>query len=97
VASKNSTHYIVKLANYGPDVEQVSVSLFRKSADASEQNETPSSSGILTLVGGSQFAKNTYGSTEVQPATTVVDEGRGMYEFELPGWTVGVLVFERPY
>jgi hypothetical protein len=59
VASKNSTHYIAKLANYGHDPEQVSVSLFRKSAEASEQNETPPSSGILTLVSGPQFAKNT--------------------------------------
>ncbi|KAN0068573.1 Glycoside hydrolase superfamily [Elaphomyces granulatus] len=79
VASKASSKYYVKLANYGSSTQQIQVKI------------EGTNSGLLTVLSGNGGAANTFGSTPVLPRTTPVVPTLGAFDIVLPGWTVAVL------
>jgi len=79
VASKASSKYYVKLANYGSSTQQIQVKI------------EGTNSGLLTVLSGNAGAANTFGSMPVLPRTTPVVPTSGAFDIVLPGWTVAVL------
>lgn len=80
VASSAGNKYFVKLANYGSDPQDVTVSI------------SGMSSGKLTLVADNDpDAFNSESQTLVTPAEKDVTGKDGSFTFTLPAWSVCVL------
>jgi alpha-N-arabinofuranosidase len=82
VASKASSKYYVKFANYGSSTQQIQVKI------------EGTKSGLLTVLSANANAGNTFGSTPVLPRTTPVVATSGAFEIVLSGWTVAVLAVQ---
>ena len=79
-SSAGDNKYFVKLANYGPDPQDVAVSV------------PGLSSGKLTVVADNDpQAFNSDSQTLVTPAEKDVAAEDGSFVFTLPAWSVGVL------
>lgn len=79
VASSAGTQYFVKLANYGADAQDVTVSI------------PGLTSGKLTvLADNNPDASNTVNQTLVVPSAKEV-AGNGSFSFSLPAWSVAIL------
>lgn len=80
VASSADDTYYVKLANFGADTQDVSVSI------------DGLSSGKLTVVADNDpEAYNSDAQTEVTPSQKDVQAENGKFSFTLPAWSVAVL------
>lgn len=80
VASSAGDSYYVKLANYGSETQDVTVSI------------PGLSSGKLTLLADNDpEASNTDTQTLVTPSETDVTGENGSFSFTLPAWSVAVL------
>ncbi|EAU36156.1 alpha-N-arabinofuranosidase A precursor [Aspergillus terreus NIH2624] len=80
VASSSGSSYYVKLANYGADTQEVSVSI------------PGMSSGKLTVLADSDpEAYNSDTQTLVTPSESNVQASNGQFSFTLPAWSVAVL------
>lgn len=80
-ASADSSATYVKLANYGANAQNVSVSVAGAAA------------GTLTTLSGAQRAENGDTAGEVvQPVKSTPSGGNGTFALELPAWSVAVLV-----
>lgn len=80
VASSSGSSYYVKLANYGADTQDVSVSI------------PGMSSGKLTVLADSDpEAYNSDTQTLVTPSESNVQASNGQFSFTLPAWSVAVL------
>ncbi|OGM40793.1 alpha-N-arabinofuranosidase A [Aspergillus bombycis] len=80
VASSAGDEYYVKLANYGADSQEISVSISGKTG------------GKLTVLADSDpKAFNSDSQTLVTPSESDVKATNGKFTFMLPAWSVGVL------
>lgn len=79
VASRKADSYFVKLANFGDAAQSVSIQL-------------PTSSGTLTLLSGAPDQHNTLDDPfSVVPIEIPVVSHDGIFDLELPAWSVAVL------
>lgn len=80
VASSVGSQYFVKMANYGADTQDVTVSI------------PGLTRGILTVLADSDpDASNTVNQTLVVPSVSNVAGDDGSFSFTLPAWSVAVL------
>ncbi|KAJ5593923.1 Arabinosidase A [Penicillium hispanicum] len=80
VASSTSNNYFVKLANYGSDVQDVSVAI------------SGMTTAKLTVVGDNDpNASNTDTETPITPVDSTLSTSNGTFTFTLPAWSVAVL------
>ncbi|KAK7541754.1 Arabinosidase A [Phyllosticta citricarpa] len=80
-ADSSSGAYYVKLANYGADVQSVSVSI-----------EGATGSATTTTLSGAETASNTLEAPDtVVPVSGSVDAVDGVFTLELPAWSVVVI------
>lgn len=88
-SSQSRSAYYVKLANYGPSEQAVTVTF----SGASSSSSSSSPPANLTLLAGAQLASNYPGVVTVAPNTTAVAAGSssGGYSFTIPPWGVAVL------
>ncbi|THV96292.1 Arabinosidase A [Aureobasidium pullulans] len=82
VASSAGSTSFVKLANYGGDEQNVTLTLDGKT------------SGSLTVLSGGQYESNYPGQENVKPVVTEVTGSNGTFSISLPGWSVAVLSAE---
>ncbi|KAJ5934820.1 Glycoside hydrolase superfamily [Penicillium verhagenii] len=80
VATKTDSRYYVKLANYGPDEQNVTISVPK------------TSSGRLEMLSGEQFQGNQPYQVEIETISTKVHSKNGTYLVRMDSWAVGVLV-----
>lgn len=80
VASSASDKYYVKLANYGSDVQDLSVTIDGKT-----------SAKLTVLADDDPNASNTPEETPVVPVDSSVTAQDGVFSFSLPAWSVAVL------
>ncbi|KAL4891408.1 Arabinosidase A [Aspergillus ambiguus] len=80
VASSAGSSYYVKLANYGADTQDISVSI------------PGMTSGKLTVVADNDpEAYNSDSQTLVTPSESAIEPSNGQFSFTLPSWSVAVL------
>ena len=79
VASRTGSEYFVKLANYGPDDQNVTV------------NIPDTRSGRLEMLSGGQFQGNKPHDITIQTVTSNVQGDRGRYTVSMAGWAIAVL------
>jgi len=80
VASKTDSKYFIKLANYGPDEQNVTVSI------------PMTDSGRLDMLAGSQNEQNQPFNVTVMPVSTRLKGDHGNYSVTMGPWAVAVLV-----
>ena len=79
VASKTHSQYYFKLANYGPDDQNVTVSI------------PGTKSGTLEMLAGPQLQGNVPYGVEIETVTTKVHSSSGKYTVKMSPWAVAVL------
>ncbi|KAJ5778245.1 Glycoside hydrolase superfamily [Penicillium odoratum] len=79
VATKTDSQYYVKLANYGPMDQDITISIL------------DTSSGSLEMLAGAQSQGNKPYQLEVEPVTTKVHSENGTYSVKMDPWAVAVL------
>jgi alpha-N-arabinofuranosidase len=80
VASNAGNKYFVKLANYGPDPQEINISI------------SGMTSGKLTVLADNDpNAYNSDSQTLVTPSESDVKATNGKFTFTFPAWSVGVL------
>ena len=85
VASKNDTNMQMKLVNYGEDTHQLNISM------------PDTRSGVLEILSGGQYQGNTPHNVGIVPTRQEIkstNENGGVYEVEIPPWSVAVLAAE---
>lgn len=82
VATKDGSRYYVKLANYGTDEQNVTITI------------PETKSGRLEILAGSRFEANTPYSVTVKTNHTEVENVQGNYTVTMPPWAVAVLAAE---
>lgn len=82
VATKADTQYYVKLANYGPDEQNVTVKIPK------------TDSGKLKMLSGSRYEGNQPYSVNVKTEHAEIEQGKGNYNVTMPPWAVAVLAVE---
>jgi alpha-N-arabinofuranosidase len=80
VASRTGSQYFVKLANYGPDEQNVTVSI------------PDTRAGRLEMLAGTQFEGNQPNNITVQTETSMVQGNGGKYTVTMTPWAIAVLV-----
>lgn len=80
VATKTDSKYYMKLANYGPDEQNVTVSIPK------------TESGRLEMLAGAQNEGNQPFNVTVMPVTTKLKGDHGNYSVTMAPWAVAVLV-----
>lgn len=80
VASRTGSQYFVKLANYGPDEQNVTVSI------------PDTHAGRLEMLAGTQFQGNQPHNMQVQTVTSPVQGDGGKYTVTMTPWAIAVLV-----
>ncbi|KAJ5891747.1 uncharacterized protein N7473_007975 [Penicillium subrubescens] len=80
VASRTGSQYFVKLANYGPDEQNVTVSI------------PDTHAGRLEMLAGTQFQGNQPHNIAVQTVTSTVQGDGGKYTVTMTPWAIAVLV-----
>ncbi|KAJ5632362.1 Glycoside hydrolasesuperfamily [Penicillium lividum] len=79
VATKTDSQYYVKLANYGPEDQNITISIL------------DTSSGSLEMLAGAQSQGNKPYQLEIEPVTTKVHSENGTYSVKMDPWAVAVL------
>lgn len=79
VASKTGSKYYVKLANYGPDEQNVTVSI------------PDTHSGRLEMLTGGQFQGNKPHDITIQTVTSEVQGDGGKYTVSMMPWAIAAL------
>ncbi|KXG53792.1 Glycoside hydrolase, superfamily [Penicillium griseofulvum] len=79
VASKTGSQYYLKLANYGPEHQNVKVSI------------PGTKTGKLEMLAGPKYHGDTPGNVQIQTVTTSVFNGQGNYSISMDPWAVAVL------
>jgi alpha-N-arabinofuranosidase len=79
VATKTDSNYYMKLANYGPDEQNVTVSIPK------------TDSGRLEMLSGPQNDGNQPYNVTVLPVTTKLKGDHGNFSITMPPWAVAVL------
>ena len=80
VASRTGSQYFVKLANYGPDEQNVTVSI------------PDILGGRLEMLAGTQFQGNQPHQITVQTVTSPVQGDGGKYTVTMTSWAIAVLI-----
>lgn len=79
VATKTDSQYYVKLANYGPDEKNITISI------------PGTKSGRLEMLTGSQFQGNTPYDVSVETVTTEIHSREGNYTVGMDPWAIAAL------
>jgi alpha-N-arabinofuranosidase len=79
VASRTDSQYYVKLANYGPDEQNVTISI------------PDTQSGRLSMLAGTQYQGNLPHNITVQTVTSEVKGDGGKYTVTMTAWAIAVL------
>lgn len=80
VASRTGSQYFVKLANYGSDEQNVTVSI------------PDTHAGRLEMLAGTQFQGNLPHNMQIQTVTSPVQGDGGKYTVTMTPWAIAVLV-----
>lgn len=80
VASKTGSQYYLKLANYGPEQQNVKVSI------------PGTKTGKLEMLAGPEHQGDTPSNVQVQTVVTSAFNGQGNYSINMDPWAVAVLV-----
>ena len=79
VASKTDSQYYVKLANYGPDEQSITIAI------------PETKSGKLEMLTGSQFQGNTPNDVTIETVTTEIHGREGNYTISMDPWAIAAL------